>query len=128
MKKLTFSLELFIRFAYKCIWVLTKYLKNEHLGFRELDRKAIFDLYCENEKGEKFIVELQKNKQNFFKDRSIYYSTFPIQEQALRGDWNYELKAVYTIGILDFIFEEDKNDINKFLYKIKLYTGEYNSE
>ncbi|HKK59248.1 MAG TPA: hypothetical protein VJ937_07205 [Salinivirga sp.] len=24
-----------------------------------MDRKAIFDLYCENQKGEKFIVELQ---------------------------------------------------------------------
>jgi hypothetical protein len=32
------------------------YLKSEHLGTGELDRKAIFDLYCENEKGEKFIV------------------------------------------------------------------------
>ncbi|MCW5210151.1 PD-(D/E)XK nuclease family transposase, partial [Desulfobulbus sp. US1] len=36
-----------------------------------MDRKAIFDLYCENERGEKFIVELQKSKQNFFKDRAL---------------------------------------------------------
>src|SRR3989339_1777886 len=58
------------------------YLKNEHLSSSDTERKAIFDLYCENERGEKFIVELQKAKQNFFKDRSVYYSTFPIQEQA----------------------------------------------
>ena len=96
------------------------YLKNEHLGTGELDRKAIFDLYCENEKGEKFIVELQKTKQNFFKDRTVYYSTFPIREQAKRADWNYELQAVYTIAILDFVFEEDKQDTNKFRYDIKL--------
>ena len=96
------------------------YLKNEHVGASELDRKAIFDLYCENEKGEKFIVELQKTKQNFFKDRTVYYSTFPIREQAKRADWNYELKAVYTIAILDFVFDEDKNDHNKFRYDIKL--------
>lgn len=32
------------------------YLKTEHLGLTESDRKAIFDLYCENERGEKFIV------------------------------------------------------------------------
>jgi len=83
------------------------YLKNEHLGTGELDRKAIFDLYCENEKGEKFIVELQKTKQNFSKDRTVYYSTFPIREQAKRADWNYELKAVYTVAILDFVFDED---------------------
>lgn len=96
------------------------YLKNEHLGTGELDRKAIFDLYCENEKGEKFIVELQKTKQNFFKDRTVYYSTFPIREQAKRADWNYELKAVYTVAILDFVFDEDKNDPAKFRYDIKL--------
>jgi len=96
------------------------YLKNEHLGTGELDRKAIFDLYCENERGEKFIVELQKTKQNFFKDRTVYYSTFPIREQAKRADWNYELQAVYTIAILDFVFDEDKNDLNKFRYDIKL--------
>jgi predicted transposase/invertase (TIGR01784 family) len=96
------------------------YLKSEHLGTSEIDRKAIFDLYCENEKGEKFIVELQKSKQNFFKDRTIYYSTFPIREQAKRADWNYELKAVYTIAILDFVFDEDKHQPEKFRYDVKL--------
>lgn len=96
------------------------YLKTEHLGTTSLDRKAIFDLYCENEKGEKFIVELQKSKQNFFKDRTIYYSTFPIREQAKRADWNYELKAVYTIAILDFVFDNDKNEPQKFRYDVKL--------
>ena len=96
------------------------YLKSEHVGTGELDRKAIFDLYCENERGEKFIVELQKTKQNFFKDRTVYYATFPIREQAKRADWNYELKAVYTIALLDFMFEEDKNDRSKFRYDVKL--------
>lgn len=96
------------------------YLKNEHLGTSEIDRRAIFDLYCENEKGEKFIVELQKSKQNFFKDRTVYYSTFPIREQAKRANWNYELKAVYTIAILDFVFEEDKHEPEKFRYDVKL--------
>lgn len=100
------------------------YLKNEQLGTGEVDRKAIFDLYCENEKGEKFIVELQKTKQNFFKDRTVYYATFPIREQAKRADWNYELKAVYTVAILDFVFDEDKNDATKFRYDIKLIDNE----
>ena len=85
------------------------YLKNEHLGRSQLDRKAIFDLYCENDKGEKFIVEMQKSKQKFFKDRSIYYATFPIQEQAKKSEWNYRLKPIYTIGILDFEFDDEVN-------------------
>ena len=96
------------------------YLKNEHLGAADTDRRAIFDLYCENEKGEKFIVELQKSKQNFFKDRTLYYSTFPIQEQAKRTDWNYELKAVYTVAILDFVFDEDKAEHHKYRYDVML--------
>ena len=97
------------------------FLKSEHLGSTEIDRKAIFDLYCENEKGEKFIVELQKTKQDFFKDRALYYSTFPIQEQAKKGTlWNFELKAVYTIAILDFVFEEDKKETDKYKYVVKL--------
>ena len=96
------------------------FLKTEQLGITQLDRKAIFDLYCENEKGEKFIVELQKTKQNFFKDRTLYYSTFPIIEQARRIDWDFELKAVYTIAILDFVFDADKHEPEKFRYDVKL--------
>ena len=96
------------------------YLKTEQLGDTDLDRKAIFDLYCENERGEKFIVELQKSKQNFFKDRALYYSTFPIREQAKRADWNFELKAVYTVAILDFVFDEDKGQPEKYRYDVKL--------
>ena len=82
----------------------------ENLGNTPIDRKAIFDIYCQAESGERFIVEIQKAKHNFFKDRSIYYSTFPIQEQALKGDWSYQLSAVYTVGILDFIFDDHKED------------------
>jgi predicted transposase/invertase (TIGR01784 family) len=96
------------------------YLKTEQLGDTDLDRKAIFDLYCENERGEKFIVELQKSKQNFFKDRALYYSTFPIREQAKRAEWNFELKAVYTVAILDFVFDEDKGQPEKYRYDVKL--------
>ena len=96
------------------------FLKNENLGASEVDRKAIFDIYCENEKGEKFIVELQKTKQSFFKDRTLYYSTFPIRDQARRADWNYELKAVYTVAILDFVFDEDKAQPDKYRYDVKL--------
>jgi predicted transposase/invertase (TIGR01784 family) len=95
---------------------------NEQLGQTEFDRKAIYDIYCENEKGEKFIVELQKAKQNYFKERTIYYSTFPIQEQAEKGEWNYNLKAVYCIGILDFTFDDYETEPEKseVIHTIKL--------
>ncbi len=84
--------------------------KNDRLGVSDLDRRVIFDLYCENEKGEKFTVELQKAKQSFFKDRMVFYSSFSIQEQGQKGEWDYHLKAVYVIAILDFIIDEDNID------------------
>lgn len=95
-------------------------LKNsEQMGLTDFDRKAIYDIYCENEKGEKFIVELQRAKQTFFKDRTLYYSTFPITEQAEQGNWNYQLKAIYCISILDFIFDEHKDD-KEVIYSVQL--------
>jgi predicted transposase/invertase (TIGR01784 family) len=95
------------------------YSRNEHLGLNELDRKAIFDLYCIGENGERFIVEMQKAKQNFFKDRSIYYASFPIQEQAGKGEWDYRLEPVYSVGILDFIFDDHKSD-SELLHTVAL--------
>ncbi|PDS25231.1 Rpn family recombination-promoting nuclease/putative transposase [Flavobacterium branchiophilum] len=94
----------------------------EQLGQSDADRKAIYDIYCENEKGEKFIVELQKAKQNYFKERTIYYSTFPIREQAEKGEWNYHLKAVYCVGILDFTFDDYESEPEKkeVVHTIKL--------
>lgn len=86
------------------------YASNDHLGNTEIDRNAIFDLYCKGENGERFIVEMQKAKQNWFKDRSVFYASFPIQEQAKKGAWDYKLEPVYSIGILDFIFDDHKED------------------
>ena len=94
------------------------YLNAEHLGTQEYDRRAVFDVYCENEKGEKFLVEMQRGEQQFFKDRSVFYSTFPIREQAKRGEWDYELKAVYVVGILNFSF--DNSDEKYFHHEVKL--------
>ena len=93
------------------------YLNAERLGTQEYDRRAVFDVYCKNEKGEYFIVEMQKGEQQFFKDRSLYYSTFAIREQAPRGVWDYGLKGIYTIGILNFCIFPDEYD---FYHEVKL--------
>jgi len=95
------------------------YLNAEQLGTQEYDRRAVFDVYCQNDRGEKFIVEMQKGEQQFFKDRSIYYSTFAIREQAPRGVWNYALKGVYTIGIQNFCFTGKSNDA-EYYHEVKL--------
>jgi len=73
------------------------------------DRKAIFDLYCTDEKGSEFIVELQKVHQEHFQSRALYYATFPIQEQAIRGTWDFSLTPIYFIGLLNFEIERFKH-------------------
>jgi predicted transposase/invertase (TIGR01784 family) len=107
--------------------VSLSYLKTERLGISEESRKAVFDLYCENEKGEKFIVELQKSKQEYFKDRTLYYSTFAITDQAIPGDkWNFKLKDVYVVAILNFVLEENKTNTDKYRYDVMLKDIETN--
>ena len=90
-------------------------------SFAELihERKAIFDIHCQTQSGEKIIVEMQKAKVNFFKDRSLFYSTFPIREQAKRGEWDFRLTPIYMIAILDFQYDEQEEK-QKFLRSVKL--------
>ena len=98
-----------------------KYLNSENVGDVYAERKAIFDVYCENEQGEKFIVEMQNVYQEFFKDRTIYYSTFPIREQAQRGgDWDFHLNPVYTIGLLNFNFADGLENAKRWHHEVKL--------
>ena len=97
------------------------YLNSENVGDVYTDRKAIFDVYCEGEKGEKFIVEMQNAYQTYFKDRSLFYSTFPIREQAPKGkDWDFKLNHVYTIALLNFDMDEDSFIKDEILHNVKL--------
>ena len=97
-----------------------QYLNSEQLGRSEDDRRAVYDIYCTTETDETFIVEMQKVRLNFFKDRSVYYASFPIRDQGLKGDWDYRLKAVYMVGILNFVFNESKDDKNYYHSEVKL--------
>jgi predicted transposase/invertase (TIGR01784 family) len=78
----------------------------ENLADLSVERKAIFDIHCKAISGERFIVEMQKAKVKYFKDRSLFYVTFPIREQAQQGDWNFKLESIYFVAILDFEYDE----------------------
>lgn len=71
------------------------------------ERKAFFDIHCQALSGERFIVEMQKAKVKYFKDRSLYYLTYPIREQAKKGDWDFMLTPIYFIAVLDFFYDTD---------------------
>ena len=83
------------------------------------ERKAIFDIHCKAINGEHFIVEMQKAKINYFKDRALFYVTFPIRDQAKRGDWDFKLTPIYMVAILDFEYDEIE-ERKKFFRDVQL--------
>ena len=104
-----------------------QYLNSEQLGDMDRERKAIFDVYCETEKGEKFVVEMQNAYQKFFKDRSIFYATFPIREQAKKGsEWDFKLDHVYTVALLNFDLQEPAFNPDSINHTVVLKDNETN--
>ncbi len=108
-------------FAGKQVVKDVKYLNSENVGDVFTDRRAIFDVYCEGENGERFIVEMQNAYQAYFKDRSLFYSTFPIREQAPKGkDWDFKLSHIYTIALLNFNMHEEAFDQEELSHHVQL--------
>ncbi len=102
----------------------------EALGICRNDRKAVFDIFCETDKHELIIVEMQKSSQKYFSDRVLYYASFAIQQQATyakeqleqelkllkeeqegnsskpkRLRWNYAVNCVYVVCFLNYIMD-----------------------
>lgn len=96
------------------------YNKNEYVGPLSDHRKAVFDLSCTGSNGEQFIIEVQRVKQEFFKDRCLYYTSSLIKDQIPAGipRWDYELKPVYLICLMDFTFDDIHSD--QCLHRVKL--------
>lgn len=103
-----------------------QYLNGENLGDGYGDRRSVFDVYCMTKDGSRFIVEMQKAEQEYFKDRSVYYATTPIRQQAVKGKWDYHLENVYTIGILNFEFPKNEYPADSYRHEIKLKDVEDN--
>lgn len=94
-------------------------------------RGGVYDIFCTDQKGKHFIVEMQKSPIAYIKDRMLYYSTFPIAEQAPKGEvlrvaepvdaygnkdkkvpWDFRLDAVYCIAILGYALDGSTTTVN----------------
>ena len=93
--------------------VQLSYKNNEHFGIFKEDGKAVFDVYCEDADGVRFLVEMQNWSQHHFNKRAVYYSTFAIQDQAAKekkhqlktlgkDEWDYNFAPVYVVCFLNF--------------------------
>ena len=102
------------------------YNKNEHPGETVNEGGAIFDLTCTGNYGEQFIIEVQRGKQRYFKQRAVFYTSRLVTEQAPKGkraEWAYNVKEVYLIALLeDFSLDTDNNPA--FLHDICLSNRE----
>ena len=89
-----------------------QYDNTERKGRSDKDRTTIFDLYCTLGSGERIIIEMQHHRHNNFTERTLYYASRLIQEQGedKKGDedWEFDLKPVYSVNIVDFPIDTDK--------------------
>ena len=83
-----------------------EFVNVEHPGATLEDRAAVFDIQCRSKERGEFIVEMQLREQRHFGKRALYYSTFPINAQAPKGEWNFDYRPVYFLGVLNFKLDE----------------------
>ena len=98
------------------------YRNVEQLGFDTEDRKVYYDLYCHCSDGKDFIVEMQRRSQKYYRERMVFYSTYPIQQQYVDARrkheekrpmdpfvFNYKLRPIYIISVTDFALDHKAN-------------------
>ncbi|GHT24664.1 hypothetical protein FACS189430_09970 [Bacteroidia bacterium] len=115
-----------------------QYQPPAHLGDRPQNRVVEFDLYCHTDTGKRIIIEMQRLSHDFFIDRALFYTAFPIREQAPKGKvsmkdkagnekkvpWNYELDPVYFVGILAFELFDEPEAKDIIIERVELYRTE----
>ena len=99
------------------------YLNTEILGPYYGDRNSVFDVYCATEDKGHIIVEMQRSEQPYFKDRTLYYASSAIVQQAPKGKWDYELDEVCVVGILNFVFPDKEYPEDSYLHEVRLRDG-----
>lgn len=97
--------------------------ESEQLGLTDLERKATFDMHCGTRDGRAFIIEVQLADQPHFMERAIFYTSRTISHKAQSGDWNYDFKPVFFLGLLNFDIrhlEPEKANPEQFIHKFSL--------
>jgi len=78
-------------------------------------QETILDIKATNQRGDTFIVEMQKKDLGDFTKRSLYYTSKAYVSQLDKGLDYAKLKQVYFIGILNFTIFDNKNYISRHL-------------
>ena len=86
----------------------------EQLADTKEQRGLIYDVYCETDTGDRFIVEMQNRWQPNFLDRSICYACRSLLEQVKKGKGPdaYKLLPVYTVCFMNYM--PRRGEVTKF--------------
>ena len=85
-----------------------QYIPMEQLPDSPAERIGIYDIYCTDETGHRFIVEMQRSSMRYFKERALFYTTFPIIQQVEKGTtYDFSLLPVYCVSILRYKMDEE---------------------
>ena len=99
-----------------------QYLPTVHHGFTPAEKKVVFDIYCRNQNGDHFIIEMQRARQDYFADRAITYVSRLVSMNAAKGERIYDLAPVYSFSILDYNSQDfsSPGDENDFFWQVML--------
>ncbi|MBQ3733085.1 MAG: Rpn family recombination-promoting nuclease/putative transposase [Bacteroidales bacterium] len=94
------------------------YKSTEMLGVRKEDKYVRYDLYCKNQDGRHFIVEMQNGKQSNYADRLRVYTSLATVRNMDKDDKYYErVPKIYSFNIMSYNMPEFKGK-KRFFSKI----------
>lgn len=87
-----------------------KYLPTELVPELYQHKNSIVDVLCEDIMGRKFCVEMQMEWSNSFKQRVLFNASKLYVTQAMRKEKYSELQPVYSLNLVNDIFEHNMPD------------------
>ncbi|MDR0517221.1 MAG: Rpn family recombination-promoting nuclease/putative transposase, partial [Fibromonadaceae bacterium] len=96
--------------------IVDVHIKNPYVPGQTFEsRDAVFDILCQDAKGNKFLVEVQVGRQAFFIKRVLFYACMAIANNAEKGEWDFNYPPVYTLSFMDFDLDFKNNDVIQYL-------------
>ena len=92
------------------------YKQTEQFGLRSSEKCLVFEVFCNSQRDDNIIVEMQKASQNFINDRALAYSSRIISNSLVKGDRKYNYPTVISIILADFEIPELKGNDSYFLH------------
>lgn len=82
------------------------YLSNENIPKIPILKRTIADVRCVDEQGRVFVVEMQINWTDGFKERLLFEASQAYVKQLEKGEQYHLLQPVYGLGLINAIFDK----------------------